>query len=387
VAATLAERARHLVPALRERASATSANRRLLPETVADLQASGLLRVLQAPRNGGYGLGLAVHLEVTSALARGCGSTAWVVGVVHAHSWMMSHFPEAAQDHVYGRDPDAVVCAVVAPRGRAVRVPGGYRLRGEWPFASGSEVSQYLFLGATVVEDGQDVDVAELLVPSSAVAYRDDWHVHGLAGTGSCTVVADDVEVPEAHALSMPALMAGETPGAALHTEGWNQRAPAVPVLVLALAGPALGLARQALDDFAASVGQRTIAYTGQAQREHPTTHLHLARATVLVDQAELHLRRAADVIDEHALAGTRPDLLTRARTRADCAEAVRDCLEAVELLWRDTGGSGLYATNPVGRAVADLQAMNLHAALALDAAREAYGRALLGLPPASTLL
>jgi 3-hydroxy-9,10-secoandrosta-1,3,5(10)-triene-9,17-dione monooxygenase len=80
-------------------------------------------------------------------------------------------------------------------------------------------------------------------------------------------------------------------------------------------------------------------------------------------------------------------DVLTRARIRADCAEAARSCLRAIELLWRDTGGSGLLRTNPVGWALADLQAMNVHGGLMLDSAREVYGRVLLGLEPGSQLL
>ncbi len=364
VAPALLEAARALAPVLRERAPATNANRRLPAETIAELKAAGLLKVLQAPRNGGFGLGMAAHLDVISALAQGCGSTAWVTGVTHAHSWLMSHFHPAAQAHTYGADPDAMISAVIAPRGRAVRHADQYVLSGTWPFASGGEHSQFLLLGAMAIDGEQPVDQGEFLVPTASVKFLDDWHVSGLSGTGSCTVVVDQVEVPSEHFLSMPALSAGHTPGMASHTEGWNHRAPATPVLIMALAGPALGLARQALHDFRGVIGDKTIAYSTTKQTEHLGTHLHLAEAATLIEQAGLQLYRAADDIDGHALAGTTPDLVQRARIRLDCAQAVRNCLEAVELLRRDTGGSGLYLTNPLSRALADLQAMNIHAAL-----------------------
>jgi len=52
------ERARRLVPVLRERAAKTEALRRLPDETFADLVASGLLRITQPSRFGGHELGL-----------------------------------------------------------------------------------------------------------------------------------------------------------------------------------------------------------------------------------------------------------------------------------------------------------------------------------------
>jgi hypothetical protein len=41
------------------------------------------------------------------------------MGVVHAHSWLVGSFRHEAQAESYGANPDAIVCAVVAPRGKA----------------------------------------------------------------------------------------------------------------------------------------------------------------------------------------------------------------------------------------------------------------------------
>ncbi len=91
--ADVLEATRAIVPALRERAAATAGERRVPMANIDLLRQAGSLKVLQSPRNGGLGLGVRDHLDVISLLARGCGSTAWVAGVVHAHSWMLSHFP------------------------------------------------------------------------------------------------------------------------------------------------------------------------------------------------------------------------------------------------------------------------------------------------------
>src|SRR5262249_46331405 len=157
-----------------------------------------LFKVLQARRHGGHQAGLHAHVDVVRTLARGCASTAWCVGVVHAHSWLMAHCPERAQNETYGGDPDTLISAVIAPRGNALRVNGGYRLNGFWPFGSNSEHAQWLFLGAVICDAGGAViDEADLLVPTRDITIRDDWNVAGLRGTGSCSIVAKDVFVPE----------------------------------------------------------------------------------------------------------------------------------------------------------------------------------------------
>ncbi len=119
--ADLIARTHALIPALSSRAEQTAAARRVPIENIRLLQEAGSLKTIQSRRNGGYGLGMRAHLDTISALAEGCGSTAWVAGVVHAHSWLLSHFPAEAQDDIYGGNPNAVVAAVIGPRGKATR--------------------------------------------------------------------------------------------------------------------------------------------------------------------------------------------------------------------------------------------------------------------------
>lgn len=378
----IVKRARALVPTLRERAGRTADHRRLLDETVADLKASGVFKVLQARRNGGYEMSMRTHLDVLSTLGEGCGSSAWVVGVTHAHSWMMSHFDQAAQDETYGVDPDMIISAVIAPRGRAERQPdGNFLLNGFWPFASGSEHAEWVFMGAEVFENDAPVDAGEFLISANDMTYMDDWHVTGLTGTGSCSVVAENLTIPAHRFLSLAELMTGQSAGRPLH-DGWQTDLAAFPVLVVALAGGALGMARNAVRTYPEVVGEKVIAYTNYLQKEYPATHLMLAEAAAKVDQAEFHLYRAADQMDDAARSGTPLRVLDRVRIRADAAEAVQLCLEAAQALFQATGGSGLRTSNPIGLALANLQAMSMHGGLAIETARALYGRVLIGLEP-----
>ena len=80
-------------------------------------------------------------------------------------------------------------------------------------------------------------------------------------------------------------------------------------------------------------------------------------------------------------------DFGKRARVRADCAWAVRQCLEAVEILYLASGGSGIADASSLGRAWRDLHAVNMHGLLNLQTNMEMYGRIVLGLKPNTPLI
>jgi 3-hydroxy-9,10-secoandrosta-1,3,5(10)-triene-9,17-dione monooxygenase len=384
---TVLDRTLDIVPELRARAELAASDRRLPLENVEALRRAGSLKVLQATRNGGLGLSVRDHVDVIAALARGCGSTAWVSGVVHAHSWLLSHFPEQGQADTYGANPDALVSAVIGPRGKAIRTDGGYRLEGVWPFASGCERADWLLLGAQVIENGEVIDEGDFIVAASDLTYLDDWHVTGLRGTGSCTVKLDGIEIPEHRYLSLPSVIMGNSPGAGLHTSDWVQRCAAVPVLTIALCGTALGLAEQALEDFPPLIVGKTIAYTADRSDTHPVTHVRLADAAMRIHEAKLLLYSCADEIDAAGRAGVDLPLLTRARMRVDCAVAVRRCLEGVETIFLLSGATGVRSSGPIPRALADLKAVNNHGLLNLEMNEEMYGRLLMGLEPNTPLI
>jgi hypothetical protein len=102
---------------------------------------------------------------------------------------------------------------------------------------------------------------------------------------------------------------------------------------------------------------------------------------------ARLLLHGCADDIEAAAARGEMMEFTARARVRMDCAHAVRQCMEAAEILYLACGGSGIAETNPVQRAWRDLHAVNMHGALTLETNQVMYGRILLGLKPNTPLI
>ena len=386
--AMLVAAARAMAPRLRERAIDTDGLRRLPDETVAELKAAGLFRVIQPERCGGWQMDFHAHLDVVEAVAAGCGSTGWCLGVLQIHSWVAGLLSEAAQADIYAADPDALIAAVLNPRGTARQTGDGYVVDGFWPFGSGSEHAGWTILGARVLDDdGKTADEGCFLIPAGDIEIKDDWRVAGLRGTGSCSLVGRNVAVPKHRFISFVEGRAGRTPGGGLH-DGTLFRAPLAPPLAIALCGPAVGIAEGAIRDFVDYVPGRTNPHLrGAAQIDSPLTHQTVGEARARVDAARVLLHRAADDIHVAADNGGEMTADIRARIRMDSAYAVRLCLEAAEAIFLAAGASSLSEKNPIQRAWRDLHAINQHALLQFQTNAEIYGRALLGLDPGSDIL
>lgn len=387
-AGTNAILAARIAPAIARLAVEANALRRLPDVGIAALRSAGLTRLLQPKRCGGHEDSLHAHLDVVAAIAEGCGSTGWCLGVYHAHQWLMGLFGEQAQDDVYASEPDALISAVLVPRGMVDRVAGGYRLTGSWAFCSGVHHASWVILGAQIEDSGGGAsDIALLLVPRQDVVIKDDWHAAGLSGTGSSSVSVAAAFVPEHRVLSMRAAGEGGAPGPSLHGTSLYHAA-LVPALALFISSPAIGMARHALAGFMRRLPGRTVAYTfGQLQREMAITHIQLAEAATKIDVAHLMLHAMIDEIEQYASIRSLMPMARRAKARMDCAQAVRFCLEAVDTLYYASGGSALMDANEVQLAARDIRAASMHGVLHLETTQEMYGRTLLGLPPGSPVI
>src|SRR5258707_15248153 len=92
----LLDRARSLIPALRQRSKQATVARRLPQETIDDFRRLGLTRCLQPAMFGGFASDYRVFSKMLRTLAQGCGSSAWVCAVHGEHNWVVGNFSEAA---------------------------------------------------------------------------------------------------------------------------------------------------------------------------------------------------------------------------------------------------------------------------------------------------
>lgn len=372
----LLEKARAMVPDLRLRAVEAEKARRVNEDSINELKAAGLFKMLQPKRVGGYELPLHAFAEIVAEIGKGCGSTAWVVSVTNAHHWIMGLFPESVQDEVFN-EPDTLVAAVPTPRGKAERVEGGYRISGFWPFCSGSPHASWIALGAKVVDD-PNMNAGIFLVRANEIDLQNDWNVSGLRATGSNSVIAKSLFVPDHHVLDAEAALNGERPNLGPES-GALFRAPFAALLALTLTSPPVGMAAGALETFIGTLPGRKLPYTDKPQIEHGPTHMRIGEASMKMEMAWLLLKDHAAVL-QAAIDGEELDFSQRARIRMLAAQTARTCLEAVECVFLVAGGSSVAEGNPIQRASRDLHAASSHGHLSFDVSAEMFGRHKLGL-------
>src|SRR5262252_6537890 len=167
--AELLSRARELAPAFRERAAAAEKARCIPAASIEDLRRAGLLRTLQPAVLGGHELPLDEAVLITAVVAEGCGSTGWIQGIFSDHCATLGMFDGRAQQDVWGTSPDSLISSGFQPVGKAVRVQGGYRLSGRWPFSSGCDHADWALVRSFVpaAVDTKPAELYMFLVPKT----------------------------------------------------------------------------------------------------------------------------------------------------------------------------------------------------------------------------
>ena len=375
-----------------QRLAAKAAERRLegeqlrkLPEkTIAEFADSGLLRMNQARRWGGLEMGSRAVVDLVSAVAEGDAASGWVFGLIASHFWLGSVFSLEAQTEMWGDDPAAMMSSSFAAEASQARiVDGGYRVSGRWPFSSGSDHCTWAMVGVVIPPDGARPPIARwCLVPRRDYAIDDTWKTVALRGTGSNTIVLDDVFVPEHRTVDPRLVMEGRAPGAEVNPS---------PIFRLSfnsalsgyLGSTAIGAARRAARDFADYSKKKISKFTGLPELTDSKI-IHVGTVSALAEAAYGVMCHRADLLDDLADTGIAPTHDQQLATNRDMTAAVRLCVDAVELAMRFSGGSGLYESHTVQQVWRDVHGVAAHMGYNTDTIYGNWGRHILGMPPSA---
>jgi 3-hydroxy-9,10-secoandrosta-1,3,5(10)-triene-9,17-dione monooxygenase len=362
-------RVRTLIATIRERAAAAEEARTVPRDVIDALLAAGITRILIPPRFGGYGLGLDTWFDVVREIGQADASHAWCASLMIHHPHYLSQFPEAAQQAVWADGIDVPIAASIQPLGRVTPIEGGYRISGEFPFASGINHSRWVIVGSMI-----DSEARFFLLGPNDFTIKETWFTTAMCATGSNTAVCDDVYVPENHTLALTDVREGKTPGSRLHDHP-IYRAPWISYAPLTFMAPMLGAAQGAYALFRDWTKTRRAGRGGFAIAEVTSVQVRLARAAADLDAAELLLRRAIDT----AQAPTPPSLALRARTMRDCSRAAEFCVGVIDALIAMSGTAAFASSHPLQRAWRDIHFAAMHVALNPEQNFAHFGRAELG--------
>ena len=243
--ADLVAAAKDLVPLVDARAAAAEELGALTDDVVEALHETGLWAMWVPRELGGGELEPVASLEVLETLSYGDASVGWVLMAGGLATGMDAAFiGDEAAAALFPPGERLLVHEGQGTRaGRGVRTDGGYRLSGEWAFASGLKHAQIIHTGMLVEETGE---VRIAVFPIEQATVIDNWDVMGLRATGSIDYTTDSLFVSEPYTYNATT----ETPlrGGSLYTLG------IVNLGMICHSAWALGVGRRMLDELKALV-------------------------------------------------------------------------------------------------------------------------------------
>jgi 3-hydroxy-9,10-secoandrosta-1,3,5(10)-triene-9,17-dione monooxygenase len=381
-AARLVAQVAALGPRIRERAREAEARGRLTDDVFAALVETGVFRALAPRRWGGLGLGVRCLCDLARTLARFDASAAWVTAFLVEHNWMICRMGLAAQQELFASGRGYVLAsAPLAPGGAAVRVPGGFRLRGRWRYASGVAHAEWTLVCCTLEEGGARVPWM-FLVPVSDVKVLDEWQVSGMCATSSTNLSAADLFVPESRALELARFFSPRDHPGAVHAES-IYRYPILPGLLAMLAAIALGSAEGALELARAKLFETAPWGVPRIDRAPSRARWAAAHQDVRC-AALLHEATLARVIATGE-EGRRLDLVEDGQLALDVATITRLAKGAIASLVDGCGSGAFQLDDPLQRFHRDVTVMASHLGNDWDVVSERAARWILGLGRAPT--
>ena len=372
----LLDRVRDLLPGIRERAAAGEEQRSIPRESAQEFIDAGLLRILTPRLFGGAELGLRTFIDVVAEIAAADAAHGWCAALLIHHPHYLAQFPRAAQAAVWADGPDVPMAATLTPASQIAVVPGGYRISGRISYLSGVNHSTWIMVGGMLPNPAGPPDWTLFMVPPGHYEVVDTWHTTGMRGTGSNTVVYDDVFVPEDHTVRVADMREGTAPGGALHDAPYL-RAPWITYAPLTFVAAMLGAARGALEDYRTWTAGRASLF-GSRVADYTSIQTRMARSAADLDAAELLVHRAADVAEDPEPANR--DL--RARSYRDACRASELIVSAVDTVMAISGSAGFAVDSSIQRAWRDVHFASSHVILNPEVSYSAWGRRQFGLEP-----
>ncbi len=367
------------IPRLRERAAETEATKRVPSEAIADLDRMGVFKMGMPVEYGGLALTPSQQHAIVAEIARGCGSTGWVVWVTVTGQQWMALFDRKFQDELFGPEwagPRTSGALAANGPGIARRVSGGFMLKGKWPWASGCDHAAFFHLGARCGE-GEDACIYLLNVPRNQAVILDDWKVMGMRGTGSKTLlIEDEIFVPEYRTRALLDIF--HTNRLEPAHSGLLYQVNLVLLTASVMSAVGIGLARAAIELFQAKIHTRGISNSKYGkQSEAPVTHLQLGELYCKLLAAETVARHNLEQVEKLSQEDAPIGELEMARVKLETAHVLKTTSEIGALTLRAAGASSIGEGNPFQRIFRDASVATLHAHTMIETCLEDYGRAV----------
>jgi alkylation response protein AidB-like acyl-CoA dehydrogenase len=337
-------------------------SRRLPPPLVEAMARAGLFRLWTPQALGGPEVDPMTFLRVVETISRVDGAAGWCQLIAGSLSVFGGYLPMAGAQQIFGCDPLTVVSGSFAPFGQAVVAPGGYRVTGRWPLASGCQHCSWLVGACRLVDgdrprlrsDGTPV-IRMMMLPVGVCQILDTWDSVGLRGTGSQDYTAANIFVPDDHSLSFREPPVQPGPLYAL---------PSIALFAAAVAAVPLGIARHAIDLVTHLVAGKVTIRSRQPLREEASVQTDLGRAEALLRSGRAFLYETLEDAWRVVSGGGTLDVAQLALLRLAGTQAANSATQAVDLMFSAGSSASVYESAGLGRCLRDIRTAGQHIAV-----------------------
>lgn len=387
----LVRRVHEIGPLLREKAVISDRDRLIPRETVEALEAADVWRISTLQRYGGYEGGASMLLQVARTVGYYDPAAAWCVVISNGSVMLANRFGDEVLDEVFADGPIKAASIFAQPQGTATPDGDGWKITGKWPFASNSNHSDWalgiLFIKANDPHDEAGAPrIGFVLMRRDEFEIQDTWFTIGMRGSGSNTMLTENLWVPKNRVITFEQLM-GDAQERDPHATFGRRVTPHL-AMSTTIQSPSLGAAYAALDYTTGLAGKRGITYTHyKKQLDSGAFVQNLGAASIKIDAARLLLERSAAEVDAAAAGNTPMPLVRRARHRAGIGHAGHELVDAVnDLCWLH-GTAAFAESSLLGRMWRDVNTGTRHASITAPMGYELHGNGMTGTSYISTKL
>jgi len=363
----------------------------LTPEVVDALTEAGFFYMAAPERVGGLAIPSKGQGRVVAELAKACPSTSWTVSIINSCIWLGSAMSFEMQDYIFA---DGIPLMCSPSNGSGTLVPEGdhFILNGKWSYGSGSHHSKY----ALVPAQSEGGAMNFVIVPMAEAKLVNTWKVAGMKGTGSDTVVAENIKIMPNQYTQISGV--GETVSLHVSSNGLSPDARKAQLIeatdhwlgltllrsktLAIILGTVQGLLEEVL-----KTREKGLMFTTYEKRgESQVFQAGIGKAFSKIEVVRTVLDDVTEINDRCALEARQPTNDERISSRAQVTFAVEILTDVTNELMALYGTSGFAESAAAQRFWRDFMVGASHGTFTANPGYETVGKYIMGIEPNITI-
>jgi len=370
---TLMESAKRIGQAAEAESVQADLNSTISENIINLIREEGINKLILPKRFGGPQIDFTTFADMVKEVGYYNLSAAWITYFFSLHNAWVAYLPEHRQKEIV--QSGGLLADIFAPIGKLEKVDGGFIISARYNFVSGIKYAGWVGVGALHQSEGSDKKTMHgFVINTKELEIVENWNSLGLRGSGSHTIIVDNVFVPDDMVIDLGAMAANRKPDLKDYDEDYlYYNAPFHPAFFVGFPAMAIGAAERVLDEFKKSTKGR-VRMNGEQEVASPRSQRVLATLTLKLQSAKSLMKTYIEMLENDE--GVHPSEFKAIR-----AEIIQNCVDISVKTILTLGAFALVKGNPVEMITRDLIAIGTHVTSLYEDAVEAYGKHLFDYP------